>query len=160
MSKLHEWLSIIRSTYVNIQYLPVVFINYTVVQTEVQWNFKANFWSLLRNFLPISERQKLAITNLPYNTSTCKIGDVHVSVHRDIKRRQLFYPSTNIQRIHYEWRRFKHKLRGECRGRKSRGRDYRSFQFVSLLCGELLCHDVMTPHEPCLDDVVAIILCF
>ena len=63
MSKLHEWLSIIRSTYVIIQYLPVVFINYTVVQTEVQWNFKSNFWSLYINFLTISERQKLSITS-------------------------------------------------------------------------------------------------
>ena len=37
--------------------------HYTIVQTEVQWNFKSNFWSLHRNFLPISERQKLAITD-------------------------------------------------------------------------------------------------
>ena len=63
MSKLHEWLSIIRSTYVNIQYLPVVFINYTVVQTEVQWNFKSNFWSLYINFLSVIKILKLSITN-------------------------------------------------------------------------------------------------
>ena len=64
MSKLHEWLSIIRSTYVNIQYLPVVFINYTVVQTEVRWNFKSNFWSLYINFLSVIKILKLSITTL------------------------------------------------------------------------------------------------